>query len=640
MKTTLTFLLVVLLCTSCSIFHRHKVLDEELQRREQKTDEQLQAEKQKRELDAEVQRRFELIRKLIDQRRFERVDEIISSLEPLTEYKKEIDELKHLVYLSREADVYKTDIAINQRSILNESDRGVLLPNTYGQTIEITPETVEMTMPVGPLEQLLKKKVSMKVNNMPLADLALQLKDIDGVNIADPANVIMSDAIVKDKTISCNFKDVPLYEVFQYISRNLGIAFSVSEHLIWVTTTAKDTTGFKLETRVIPLKHGFVPKVPQGIGVTGKTAFDTVAEVDNDLEEALKNFFAKTKTGGSYKLFPNRNVLVLTDTRENLRILEHIVTRLDRPPLQVVIEAKFISVSQSDLFDLGVEITKRNGGMKGEEFKTVEDEHSTRLNLYNFFTELNTIKTQNPEGIGAMTISGILGNRSYDMLISALESKSSAVTLSAPRVTVMNNRTARIRKGNKYVYFEEYALQNIDKGNNGIDHVLVPKGKPTSLQTGITLEVKVNVGNDAQTIMLGLKPEIITLLDWEDYSSTNTQTVNKTTTEYTASIHLPRTNEQGVATSVSVHSGETVVLGGMTEHMKTRSVSKVPILGSIPFIGWMFRHTEERETPINLLIFVTAHVLNENGEYVKFNPPIKVTPKDVTPLVPIQQRNK
>ena len=639
MKNTLTFLLVLLLCTSCSIFHRHNVLDEELQRREQKTPEQLEAEKKQRAFETEVQRRFDLVRRLIDERQFDDVDEIMASLEPLTEYKADIDELKRLISLASTADYKKTDIAINQRRILNEAEHGLTLPKTYGQTIEITPETVEMTMPVGPLEQLLTKKVSMKVNKMPLADLALQLKDIDGVNIADPANIIMSDAIVKDKTLSCNFKDVPLYEVFQYISRNLGVAFNVSEHLIWVTTTAKDTTGFKLETRVIPLKHGFVPKVPQGIGVTGKTAFDTVAEVDNDLEEALKDFFSKTKTGGSYKLFPNRNVLVLRDTRENLRILEHIVTRLDRPPLQVVIESKFISVSESDLFDLGVEITKRNGGKTGAQYPA-NNNGETDVNLSNFFTELGAIKTQNPEGVGALMISGILGNRSYDMLISALESKSSAVTLSAPRVTVMNNRTARIRKGDKYYYFEEYALQSVDKGNNGIENVLVPRGKPTSLQTGITLEVKVNVGNDERTIMLGLKPEIIKLLDWEDYSSTNSQTVNKTTTEYTASIHLPRTNEQGVATSVSIHSGETVVLGGMMEHTKTRYVAKVPVLGSIPFIGWMFRHTEERETPVNLLIFVTAHVINEKGEYVKFNPPIKITPKDIAPLVPPQQQKK
>ena len=129
--------------------------------------------------------------------------------------------------------------------------------------------------------------------------------------------------------------------------------------------------------------------------------------------------------------------------------------------------------------------------------------------------------------------------------------------VSAPRVTALNNRTARIRKGDKLYYFEEYTVQAIDQGDKGTNQVLVPRGKPATLQVGITIDVKVNIGNNLQTILLGLKPEIINFLRWEDYISTQSETVDKKTNTYVTNVMLPRTHEQGVSTSVAIRSGET-----------------------------------------------------------------------------------
>ena len=72
----------------------------------------------------------------------------------------------------------------------------------------------------------------------------------------------------------------------------------------------------------------------------------------------------------------------------------------------------------------------------------------------------------------------------------------------------MNNRQARIRKGDKLYYFEDYDVESIDRGDeHGTDQILVPSGSPTELPIGLTFDVNVNVGNDGRTIMLGLKPE-------------------------------------------------------------------------------------------------------------------------------------
>ncbi|MFA6815773.1 MAG: hypothetical protein WCS73_05710, partial [Lentisphaeria bacterium] len=206
--------------------------------------------------------------------------------------------------------------------------------------------------------------------------------------------------------------------------------------------------------------------------------------------------------------------------------------------------------------------------------------------------------------------------------------KESSVTLSIPRVTVLNNRTARLRKGMKYYYFEEYDVESMDNGDSNTSYVLVPSGSPTELLTGITFEVKVNVGNDGQTILLGLKPELVKLDGWESYtttssddddSSSDSSTDTSSDSSSLSQVKLPRVYEQTVSTSVGVLSGETVVLGGMVDNRSSKTVNKIPFFGDLPLIGFFFRHTEITSVPINLLIFVTANVVSERGEYLKVN---------------------
>lgn len=629
--TLLTALTSAVLALSCQRFSPSAELDSLLESRNRPQQVRLEREARKRALEAQVRRRFRLIRELIDAKSYDKADEVLATMSSLAEFEEEINDLKRLNGLARNMGINETALAINHQRALNEAADLQLIPDTYDTTVNITPDLEPEFIPKGPLEEMLTKKISMKVENMHLSDLAKQLQELDELNIADSLNIIFSDAAVKDKTFTCNFKNVPLYEIFGYISKNLGVSFSVSDHLIWVTPAAP-TSGYHLETRVIHLRHGVLPKVPEGIGVSDKTAFASTPEEDTDMSNALTAFYTNCPTGGSFSYYPNRNLLIVTDTRERLRDLEKIIHELDKPPLQAVVEARFIAISESDLRDVGVEITKANGGRPGS---SITPDHQLNDNISNFFSQLGTLKKDNPEGVAAAVVSGIIGNRSYDLLLSAIENKSSSVIISAPRLTIPNNRTGRIRKGDKLYYFEEYNIQSINQGDKGTNQVLVPRGKPTTLQTGIAVDAKVNIGNDMQTIHLGLKPEIITFLDWEDYTSTESTTANNVTTNYVTNVKLPRTHHQSVSSSLNLLSGSTVILGGMVENSKTTTIKQIPFLGNLPLIGFLFRHKETRETPTNLLIFVTATIINEKGEYVICTPPPVVTPEDLIPLKPI-----
>ena len=606
---------ILFLCGSCQTFHEVTPLEEELKAQNEPIQKQLQESKKKREFREEVQQRFKHIRRLIYDKKLLEAENQLATMRQLKEYKKEVEQLDELISLAKTLTTDTTEQAFDEQLQLKESTDALRLPKKYNKTIVKEKDEDFYNMPRSSLEQLMERKVSMKILNMSLAEFAMQLDNLDGLNIADPLNIVFSSDVVKDKTFSANFKDVPLRELFSYISSNLGVDFNIVDNMIWVSAAATNkNNGVKLESKIIKLRQGLIPKIPEGIGVSGTSAFASNSEEDTDLEMALKAFYNGSQTGGSYTLFKTRNKLLVTDTRTNIRQVEALVEELDKPPYQVVIEAKFLTVSQSDLRDVGVEITHTDGGTTGTD---LDESDSANSNLSEFFTELDTIKTGNADGVGAMTISGIIGNRNFDVLISAIESKESTVTISAPRITTLNNRTARIRKGDKRYYFEQYDVQTIDNGDDGEERVLVPYGKPASLPLGITFDVRANIGNDGHTILLGLKPEIINFLEWEDYSTSSTRSLTTTTTETNLTeVKLPRTHEQTIAASVAIESGETVVLGGMIENEQVRLVKKIPFLGDIPYLGFFFRRTEETSQPTNLLIFVTATVIDENGQYI------------------------
>jgi type IV pilus assembly protein PilQ len=86
----------------------------------------------------------------------------------------------------------------------------------------------------------------------------------------------------------------------------------------------------------------------------------------------------------------------------------------------------------------------------------------------------------------------------------------------------------------------------------------------------------------------------------------------------TFDIRLPESRTQELATRVAVRSGETVVMGGVLEREQSTYVESVPVLGNIPIIGVLFRRRTEVDRPRYLLIFVTATIVSERGEFIVY----------------------
>jgi type IV pilus assembly protein PilQ len=600
---------------------------------------------EQREFRAVIRRRLDVAHRQLDRGELDAAEASIQPLLKLDLFKDEVSYLQASIELARSQKPLEAQQKVGQGAMLQEVQQAGILPASYGSTVVIDSNLKPIELPPGPMEELVNRKVTINLTDAGVAELVQALN-------AEGLNVIADDALQEEKTLTISVNEVPLKELFGYIARNMGIAFNLGENLIWVTRSLEVSEGPQLETRIIRLPQGALPVVPQGgpsaPGATMGSSGNIPGEEDNDLEEALTALLASSPVGASFRIFRTRNILVVRDSRENLRLVEELVREFDKPPYQVAIEARFISISQNDLRDLGVEIAQKNF------VPNLDPLAPEGVRVTNMLTELGALGPGAETGVGLMNVSGVIANRTFDVLVSAIENKASSVTLSAPRVTVMNNRTARFRMGDNIYYFEEYDVVTFGGSLDRENRALAPTGTPVELPLGITFDVRVNIGNDGRTVLLGLKPEIVEFVKWEDYTTfsdggegaaggggresagfsllktiaeklgIDTEDLNEEETKDSGitQVKLPRTNEKMIATTVGVSSGQTVVLGGMMERLKTKKVSKVPVLGDIPLLGVLFRHTSFVDVPSNLLIFVTANVINDRGEYVEVTPTI------------------
>ncbi|WP_081722046.1 type II secretion system protein GspD [Geminisphaera colitermitum] len=513
------------------------------------------------------------------------------------------------------------DLPQSLREALDDVPKSSVIPPSYGQTLNRSAPLTginDKDKPSG-MEAILQKTVTLQVDDVTLESIIFTLGKATGVNFVADRGLAQFQ-----KKISVNMKDVPLTDLLSYVSRQMELHFEVGENLVWIVD-AKNKKNLFEETRFYRLSRGFIMPAQFGASEVKETRVkdkdketittnQTVEQFVRDgapqetgIEQAIKKFF----TGSTYMIDYERNIIVATGTRDQLRTLENIIREFDRPVQQVLIEARFITISEAAFQQLGLN------------WETNRPTTSARS-----ATDYTSIATTVGFGL-EKTFTGIFGSNSDSLTatLTAIEQSGESQTLSAPRLTVINNRPATIRDGKTQYYYEEYQVSQTILENRSTSS-LVPSGKPTKLSAGVSLDVLASIGGDGRSIMLALKPsvsqdvELVTFATVSDLDSSG-RVVS------TFDIKLPQSRDQEISTRVIVQSGETVVMGGVIENVQSTFTESVPVLGAIPYLGALFRTKTEVSKPRYLLIFVTATLLSETGEFVRYNnaPGTEETPR-------------
>ena len=322
---------------------------------------------------------------------------------------------------------------------------------------------------------------------------------------------------------------------------------------------------------------------------------------------------------GSVSYDERTNTLLLNDTAEKTEQIRKLVAVLDKPVQQVLIESRIVIASDSFTRDLGVKWGVSGNKVNSNNIVSAAptgdgaSQYATSVwnNNVNYQNALSDWAANGAQGAqphpGSVTIpSGynvnlpvtnpagqiglaILGkNYLVDLELSAAQTEGRGEVISSPRVITANQQEAVIRQGQE------------------IGYVTYQGGLGGASAAGQTASVQFK---DA---VLELKVTPTITADNRVYLAINVKKDSLAKFLTTPNGQVPEINTQSVNTSVLVDNGQTVVLGGIYEVNKSNTITKVPGLGDIPGIGFLFRNTNRTNTKAELLIFVTPRILNDS----------------------------
>ncbi|MFZ4763630.1 MAG: Amuc_1098 family type IV pilus outer membrane protein [Roseimicrobium sp.] len=234
---------------------------------------------------------------------------------------------------------------------------------------------------------------------------------------------------------------------------------------------------------------------------------------------------------------------------------------------------------------------------------------------------------------GIFSLAGVFTDPQFQLVIHALAQRKGVDLMSAPSVTTRSGQRATIEVVREFIYPTEFDPPQIPQtvgattgaslgGASGASTFPVTPTTPTAFEmrpVGVRMEVDPVIGPDGYTIDLNLAPEVTEFEGFINYGSPiNTASIdalgNPTTLVLTDNIiNQPIFSTRKVTTAVTVWDGQTVAMGGLIREDVQDVEDKVPFLGDIPILGRLFQSKAEDHFKRNLMIFVTAKLIDPSG---------------------------
>ncbi len=305
--------------------------------------------------------------------------------------------------------------------------------------------------------------------------------------------------------------------------------------------------------------------------------------------------------------------IIVTDTDSVIdRMKTLILPQIDRKPKQVLVEARIMEVNKDKLKDLGFDY---GTGSTGAEGKGAFSMNSLSKSAGTVATQVggSLLNSQlSPSNFGAKNgASGIepfdgglelllkkVTGKQFEVMIHALEEDVHANTLSAPRIVTLDNQEASILVGYHTPILKSDVSADTTSGTSKLTQTL-----DYYQEIGIRLNVVPQVSEEGYINMI-IHPSIT--------SSATSVPAQSVTGNITTTTIFPIIDVREAHAQVVMRDGETVVIGGLLKDVQTKSITGIPFLSKIPILGALFRRETIDTSKVDLLIFITAHVVRED----------------------------
>jgi len=422
-----------------------------------------------------------------------------------------------------------------------------------------------------------KKEFAFKGERLSLNFQSIEVRAVLQL-IADftDKNLITSDTVAGNVTL--RLKNVPWDQALDIILRSKGLAMVEDGNVISVAPAEEVAARAKLDQTI----EAQAPLISDSIQVNYAKASDftkLLKTKDNSLLSERGSVSVDTRT----------NKLLIRDTAKNIDAITALVQQLDVPVRQVLIESRIVLATNDFSKELGVRFgvsnTKTANGDTAATSGTQVAADTARQGAtptlpgrYNVNLPVTSLAAS--AGSIGIALARLPFGTLIDLELSAAQTEGRSETISSPRVITSDQSKAVIETGTEIPYAEA--------SSSGAATVSFKKAV-------LSLDVTPQITPDDRIIM-----DLNVSKDSPDFAN--------------LTAAGPPIKTQSVTTNVLVDNGETIVLGGVYEQTKSKSVQRVPFFGDIPLVGFLFRKNFEQNNKSELLIFVTPKLLKDTAK--------------------------
>jgi type IV pilus assembly protein PilQ len=397
------------------------------------------------------------------------------------------------------------------------------------------------------------KPISLNLKNADLSAVLQTFARFSGVNI------VASEKI--RGLVSLNLADVPWRRAFDTLLDVYGLAMERHDDVIWVAPLSELATRERLRYEAHARSADLEP--------LGSRTFVLRYPRADDVRKLLTGSGSQRVLSkrGSVMADARTNLLFVTDLEARVAQIAELIARIDQPTPQVMIEARIVEGDAGFSRNLGVKLSMTPTG----------DASAARGFVAGADGAVFDLSARPIGGFDAatagLTLFAAQATRLLNVELSALENEGRGQVVSRPRVITADRVKAVVEQGTELPYQA--------KVGNGVSGVQFRRA-------ALKLEVEPQI-----------TPHGHVILDLD---------VSKDSVgEQTAAG--PAINTKHVQTRVEVEDGGTVAIGGIYSTDEREDVTRVPLLGKIPVLGWLFRHSARRNSRSELVIFITPHIV-------------------------------
>ena len=471
-------------------------------------------------------------------------------------------------------------------------------------TVALTEETTELfkdTETSSPLD----RKVSIRVSNVAIPVF------LNSITTQAKVNFIMSDEFA-NKKVTASLTRVTVREALDTLLRVHGLAYQRIGRSDSYVVTKRSEDAPNTITKIYTLSYISLQGLNSsggGSGFSGSSSYSGSGSryggssssngdsysANSEITTIIQSMLSPV---GKIAVDPRTNKLIITDVPEIFPQVENILAELDVRPPQILIEAQIVEVNKRSGLTLGFEygvegalfsMTAPQREMTSEVMHGNRPDGSGKLHGWDWvfpsYAEAHSGGSSSSDDSGeALSKPGILTISGFNMVLKGLLSRGEAKYLGKPKIVTLNNKEAIITTSQ-----DATVGQVISQTGNATEGLTTQSAERK--EVGLTLKVTPQVNREGY----------VTLFVEPSYSDVVSSGFNFSKDTVTRSA----------STLVRVKNGQTVVIGGLLSSRETESVQKVPLLGEIPVLGWLFTSKGKDKTTTDLVIFITPTILAE-----------------------------